>query len=182
MDSYYANPYPLSEEHYLVAWSDRHLPPHCRMDDTNQNPANAHGALSLRRLRQPESALSRPGDLQRVPDPRPRPAEAAGACRHGRLGRPARRAVLPAGRVRRAGGRAAGNGQAVADRGRAAQGPAAHEPAPVWASRRKTRASSCWAPCRSRRTGRPSSALPAASRSSSRPSTRKAWRCKRCGA
>ncbi|MGD0093686.1 MAG: discoidin domain-containing protein [Planctomycetota bacterium] len=40
---YYANPYPLSEEHYLVAWSDRRLPPHCRVDDTNQNPVNATG-------------------------------------------------------------------------------------------------------------------------------------------
>jgi len=43
IDSYYANPYPLSEEHYLVAWSDRRLPPHCRMDDTAQNPVNATG-------------------------------------------------------------------------------------------------------------------------------------------
>jgi hypothetical protein len=42
-ESYYANPYPLSEKHYLVAWSDRHLPPHCRVDDTNQNPVNATG-------------------------------------------------------------------------------------------------------------------------------------------
>lgn len=40
---YYANPYPLSEEHYLVAWSDRRLPPHCRVDDTKQNPTNATG-------------------------------------------------------------------------------------------------------------------------------------------
>ncbi len=40
---YYANPYPLSEEHYLVAWSDRRLPPHCRVDDTEQNPVNAMG-------------------------------------------------------------------------------------------------------------------------------------------
>jgi hypothetical protein len=40
---YYANPYPLSEEHFLVAWSDRHLPPHCRVDNTDQNPVNACG-------------------------------------------------------------------------------------------------------------------------------------------
>ncbi|MCX7047168.1 MAG: discoidin domain-containing protein [Candidatus Sumerlaeota bacterium] len=43
VDSYYANPWPLSEEHYLVAWSDRHLPPHCRVDDTERNPTNAAG-------------------------------------------------------------------------------------------------------------------------------------------
>ena len=47
MGSYYANPYPLSEQHYLVAWSDRHLPPHCRVDDTNQNPVNATGLYLL---------------------------------------------------------------------------------------------------------------------------------------
>jgi len=40
---YYANPYPLSEEHYLVAWSDRGLPPHCRVDDSQRNPPNATG-------------------------------------------------------------------------------------------------------------------------------------------
>ncbi len=43
VDFYYANPYPLSEEHYLVAWSDRKLPPHCRVDGTEQNPINATG-------------------------------------------------------------------------------------------------------------------------------------------
>jgi cytochrome c553 len=42
-DTYYANPYPLSEEYYLVAWSDRRLPPHGRFDDANQNPINATG-------------------------------------------------------------------------------------------------------------------------------------------
>lgn len=40
---YYANPYPLSEEHYLVSWSDRHLPPHGRYDDEERNPTNASG-------------------------------------------------------------------------------------------------------------------------------------------
>jgi hypothetical protein len=40
---YYANPYPLSEEHYLVAWSDRRLPPHCRVDNSDRNPVNATG-------------------------------------------------------------------------------------------------------------------------------------------
>ena len=41
--SYYASPYPLSEEHYLVGWADRVLPPHCRVDNTEQNPLNAMG-------------------------------------------------------------------------------------------------------------------------------------------
>jgi hypothetical protein len=43
-DSYYASPYPLSEEHYLVAWSDRKLPPHRLMPpDDVENPRNAQG-------------------------------------------------------------------------------------------------------------------------------------------
>lgn len=42
-NTYYVNPWPLSEEQYLVAWSDRKLPPHCRVDDTERNPANATG-------------------------------------------------------------------------------------------------------------------------------------------
>ncbi|MCX7826526.1 MAG: hypothetical protein N2689_13350, partial [Verrucomicrobiae bacterium] len=40
---YYANPAPLSEEHFLVGWSDRKLPPHCRVDNSDQNPVNAMG-------------------------------------------------------------------------------------------------------------------------------------------
>jgi hypothetical protein len=51
---YYASPYPLSEDFYLVAWSDHPLPPHYGstpvLDD--KNPAE-DGALSLRPLRQP---------------------------------------------------------------------------------------------------------------------------------
>ncbi|MGQ9590597.1 MAG: discoidin domain-containing protein, partial [Planctomycetota bacterium] len=40
---YYAGPYPLSEEHFLVSWSDRPLPPHCRVDASETNPPNASG-------------------------------------------------------------------------------------------------------------------------------------------
>ena len=39
---YYASPWPLSETHYLVAWSDRGLPPHCEVSD-DRNPVNAQG-------------------------------------------------------------------------------------------------------------------------------------------
>jgi hypothetical protein len=42
VDSYYENPYPLSEEFYLVAWSDRPLPPHCIVNDP-RNPPDALG-------------------------------------------------------------------------------------------------------------------------------------------
>ncbi len=42
--AYYAGPWPLSEEHFLVSWADRPLPPHCKMDpDDASNPANASG-------------------------------------------------------------------------------------------------------------------------------------------
>lgn len=43
---YYANPWPLSEEYFLVAWSDQQLPPHCRATD-EQNPRNAMGLYLL---------------------------------------------------------------------------------------------------------------------------------------
>ena len=41
-DHYYANPYPLSEEFFLVAWSDRPLPPHAFVTD-DRNPPNSLG-------------------------------------------------------------------------------------------------------------------------------------------
>ncbi len=40
---YYANPYPLSEQYYLVSWSNKKLPPHSYVDNTERNPANASG-------------------------------------------------------------------------------------------------------------------------------------------
>ena len=42
-NSYYANPFPLSEDYYLAGWSNRKLPPHGRYDDVAQNPVNAMG-------------------------------------------------------------------------------------------------------------------------------------------
>ncbi len=42
-DHYYHNPYPLSEEYFLVAWSDRRLPPHSFVDNSERNPVNASG-------------------------------------------------------------------------------------------------------------------------------------------
>lgn len=40
---YYANPAPLSEEYFLVSWSDKKLPPHSRVDSTEKNPTNSMG-------------------------------------------------------------------------------------------------------------------------------------------
>jgi hypothetical protein len=42
-EHYYANPYPLSEEYFLVSWSDQRLPPHSFVDNSRQNPVNASG-------------------------------------------------------------------------------------------------------------------------------------------
>ena len=46
VDHYFANPWPLSEEYFLVSWSDRQLPPHCRTTD-ERNPRNATGLYLL---------------------------------------------------------------------------------------------------------------------------------------
>ncbi len=40
--SFYANPWPLSEDFYLVSWSDQPLPPHGRFED-ERNPVSAQG-------------------------------------------------------------------------------------------------------------------------------------------
>ena len=40
---YYLNPFPLSDDYYLVAWSDRELPPHCRVSNEQENPSNGAG-------------------------------------------------------------------------------------------------------------------------------------------
>ena len=45
-DHFFANPWPLSEEYFLVAWSDQKLPPHCRATE-EQNPRNATGIYLL---------------------------------------------------------------------------------------------------------------------------------------
>jgi len=46
VDHFFANPWPLSEEYFLVAWSDQKLPPHCRATE-EQNPRNATGIYLL---------------------------------------------------------------------------------------------------------------------------------------
>ncbi len=40
---YYAHPCPLSEDFYLVSWSDRMLPPHGYVPDEERNPSNSMG-------------------------------------------------------------------------------------------------------------------------------------------
>jgi hypothetical protein len=42
-DCYYSSPWPLSETYYLVAFADRHLPPHSYLMTDERNPVNAQG-------------------------------------------------------------------------------------------------------------------------------------------
>ncbi|MHC4637360.1 MAG: HzsA-related protein [Planctomycetota bacterium] len=43
MGTYYANPWPLSEDYYITAWSNRKLPPHSKVTEDALNPVNALG-------------------------------------------------------------------------------------------------------------------------------------------
>jgi hypothetical protein len=76
VNCYYAAPYPLSEEHYLVGWADHRLPPHCRVDDTEQNPVNAMGLYLYDRFgnlnllyRDPEISSGNPIPVRCRPKP-----------------------------------------------------------------------------------------------------------------
>lgn len=42
-EHYYANPYPLSEEFFIVSWSHSRLPPHTFTTNFNNNPPNSMG-------------------------------------------------------------------------------------------------------------------------------------------
>ena len=42
-EHYYANPWPLSADYFLVSWSDKKLPPHCRVSNEEENPSNSAG-------------------------------------------------------------------------------------------------------------------------------------------
>jgi len=42
-DQFYANPWPLSSDYFLVSWSDQKLPPHCRVCNEQENPSNNSG-------------------------------------------------------------------------------------------------------------------------------------------
>ncbi len=74
-EHYYANPWPLSEEYFLVGWADAKLPPHTFVKD-HRNPPNAMGIYlydafgNLELLyRDPDISSCHP--LPLVPRPRP---------------------------------------------------------------------------------------------------------------
>ena len=73
---YYANPWPLSEEFFLVAWADRPLPPHTFVDDPARNPVNASGIYLLDVFGNLELLYRNPDISSMYPmpiAPRPRP-------------------------------------------------------------------------------------------------------------
>jgi hypothetical protein len=74
-EHYYANPWPLSEEYFLVAWSDHRLPPHARVED-ERNPVNAMGlylldAFGNQELLYRDPALSSMYPIPVAPRPKP---------------------------------------------------------------------------------------------------------------
>ena len=76
VDSYYANPYPLSEDFYLVSWSNKRLPPHGRYEN-EQNPVDAQGIYLLDRFGNLELLHRDPTISSMTPLPvRPRPRAA----------------------------------------------------------------------------------------------------------
>jgi hypothetical protein len=82
-DHYYANPWPLSEEYFLVGWANQKLPPHCRTTD-EQNPRNAMGLYLLDAFgnqellyRDPEISSVSPMPVAPRPQPPTQPAVAA---------------------------------------------------------------------------------------------------------
>ena len=124
---YYASPWPLSERHYLVAWSDRKLPPHCGEDSDDRNPANAQGIYlydafgNLNLLcRDPAISSVWPIALRARPQPPVLPSTVAwDGPQEGRFTAP--------GRVPRAERHSAGVDQATPRDRRAAQDAALHE-------------------------------------------------------
>ena len=88
--SYYVDPWPLSEEHYLVAWSDRPLPPHTLMPpDDPRNPPNACGIYLYDAFGNLNLLHRDPAISSVTPIPVAAAAAAAGGSRRRGLGRAA---------------------------------------------------------------------------------------------
>ena len=74
-EHYYANPWPLSEEYFLVSWSAHKLPPHARVVD-ERNPVNAMGlylydAFGNQELLHRDPAISSMYPIPATPRPKP---------------------------------------------------------------------------------------------------------------
>ncbi|MEA3368011.1 MAG: hypothetical protein U9R68_07855, partial [Planctomycetota bacterium] len=80
-ETYYANPWPLSEQYYLVAWSTCRLPPHTYVHD-GRNPVDALGLYVYDAFGNLEPLYRDPAISCQYPIPvRPRPKPAALAPR-----------------------------------------------------------------------------------------------------
>ena len=78
-DTYYANPWPLSEDTFLVAWSNARLPPHTYVHDV-RNPINGMGLYVYDAFGNLELVYRDPAISSQYPIPiraRPRPASIA---------------------------------------------------------------------------------------------------------
>ena len=81
-EHYYANPWPLSEDYFLVGWADHKLPPHCFVTN-EQNPTNAMGLYLLDAFGNQELLYRDPNISSMYPlpvAPRPRPVTQAAAA------------------------------------------------------------------------------------------------------
>ncbi|MFO8011988.1 MAG: discoidin domain-containing protein [Phycisphaerae bacterium] len=84
--TYYANPWPLSEAYYLVAWSTHRLPPHTYVHD-KRNPVDAMGLYVYDAFGNLEPLYRDPAVSCQYPTPiRARPTPAAVAPRVARTG------------------------------------------------------------------------------------------------
>ena len=183
-DTYYASPYPLSEDFYLVGWSDHKLPPHAGSGQItdDRNPVNAMGIYLYDRFGNLELLYRDPAISSMYPIPvRPR-KKPPGAAFRGGLGRRPGGQSPRAGRLPGPDRRPARDGQAASHRRRASEGAAAHEPA---VHRRLGRGpGQVRARHGARRVGWLGlcSASPPACRSSSRLWMSEAWPSRPCGA
>ena len=126
VESYYANPWPLSEDFYLVSWSNRKLPPHGRVED-DSNPVNAQGIYLCDRFGNLELLHRDPAISSTMPMPiRPRksPARFLGTCG---CERPASGQRGAAGCLSGSDGYRARSGETPAHRRRDTEGAAQHE-------------------------------------------------------
>ena len=107
-EHYYANPWPLSEEYFLVGWADRKLPPHCRVDATSRTRVNAMGLYLYDAFGNLELLYRDPEISSVYPIPvAPAPAAAASSRRVADWDRRAGRPLPGAGRLPRPDGRRA---------------------------------------------------------------------------
>ena len=168
-----------------MAWSDRQLPPHCRVDNTEQNPVNATGLYLYDAFGNLNLLYRDPAISSLCPIPVRAAAAAAGVCR-----------ARSPGTARRKGASSLQDVYAGLDGRRRAAAikrlrivgvppkiAAAHEHARRWASRREDPGKFVLGTVPVEADGSAYFRVPVGrAGASSRPSTPTGWPCRRCGA